>query len=49
MPVPAAEMSAPESGRTAVVTAPLRVMMSICSLGAGLVDVTWWMLDKPAS
>jgi len=45
--VPAAELSAPESGRTVVVIVPLRVLMSIFNLGAGSVDVTWWILDKP--
>ena len=40
IPVPVAEISAPESGRRAVVIAPLRVMILTCSLGAGSVDVT---------
>ena len=42
MPVLTAEISVPDSGSTAVVVAPLMVAMSILSLGAGSVNVTWW-------
>jgi len=45
--VPAAEISAPESGRTVVVIVSLRALMSIFNLGVGSVDVTWWILDTP--